>query len=59
MGSTAESAVRPVTSPDLGQPPGFPFCGPGLLVRVAPFAVVTVLAEVSLALPPGVQSQWR
>ena len=57
MGSTAESAVPPLMPPDPGQPPGFPFRGPGLLVRVAPFAVVTVLAEVSLALPPGVQSQ--
>jgi len=57
MGSTAESAVRPVTPPDPGQPPGFPFRGPGLLARVIPFAVVAVLAEVSLALPHGVQSQ--
>ena len=57
MGFTAESAVQPVMTPDPGRPPGFPFRGPGLLVRVLPFAVVTVLAEVSLALPPGVQSQ--
>ena len=57
MGSLAESAVRPVTPPDSGQPPGFRFRGPGLLARVVPFAVVAVLAEVSLALPePGVQS---
>jgi hypothetical protein len=38
---------------DLDQPPGYPFRGPGLLVRVAPFAAVAVLAEASLALPPG------
>lgn len=58
MGSTAESAVRPVTPLDPGQPPpGFPFRGPGLLARVVPFAVVAVLAEASLALPVGVQSQ--
>ena len=57
MGSLAQPAVRPVTPPDPGQPPGFPFRGPGLLARVVPFAVVAVLAEVSLALPgPGVQS---
>ncbi len=57
MGSLAESVVRPVMPPDPGQPPGFPFRGPGLLARVVPFAVVAVLAEVSLALPePGVQS---
>jgi signal transduction histidine kinase len=57
MGSIAESAAPLLTLPDPGQTAGFPFRGPGLLVRVAPFAVVTALAEVSLALPPGVQSQ--
>jgi len=59
MGSAAESEslVRAVTPPEPGQPPGFPFRGPGLLARVLPFAVVAVLAEVSLALPNGVQSQ--
>jgi signal transduction histidine kinase len=40
-----------------GQPPGFPFRGPVLGARVIPFAVVAVLAEISLALPPGVQSR--
>ncbi len=50
-----ERAARLGTGP--GQPPGFPFRGSGLLARVFPFAVVAVLAEVSLALPgPGVQS---
>ena len=59
MGSTAEfeSPARPVTPPEPGRPPGFPFRGPGLLARVVPFAVVAVLAEVSLALPNGVHSQ--
>ncbi len=57
MGSTADSEVRPVAPPGPERPPGFPFRGPGLLARVAPFAVVAVLAEVSLALPgSGVQS---
>lgn len=32
---------------------GPPFSGPGLLARVAPFALVAVAAEASLALPPG------
>jgi signal transduction histidine kinase len=32
-----------------------PFRGPGLLARVVPFAVVAVLAEVSLALPSGTE----
>ena len=41
---------------DPDQPPGYPFRGPGLLVRVAPFAAITVLAEASLALPPRPQS---
>ena len=32
---------------------GPPFSGPGLLAKVAPFALVAVAAEASLALPPG------
>jgi hypothetical protein len=43
---------------DLDQPPGYPFRGPGLLVRVAPFAAIAALAEASLALPPGPVSGW-
>lgn len=35
---------------------GYPFRGPGLAARVLPFAVVAVLAEVSVALPPGAAS---
>ena len=34
-------------------PDGSPFLGPGLLARAAPFALVAVAAEASLALPPG------
>jgi len=41
---------------DEQRPPGFPFRGPGVAARAVPFAVVAVLAEVSLALPPGLQS---
>jgi signal transduction histidine kinase len=37
---------------------GSAFQEPGLLVRAGPFAVVAVLAEASLALPPGPQSPW-
>lgn len=40
-------------SPVDGRPAGYPFRGPGLLVRVGPFAAIAVLAEASLALPPG------
>ena len=56
MGFTAESPVLPGTPPDEAQPPCLAFRGPRLLARAAPFAVVAVLAEVSVALPPGVQS---
>jgi signal transduction histidine kinase len=38
---------------DTDHPPGYPLRGTGLLVRVAPFAVIAVLAEASLMLPPG------
>jgi hypothetical protein len=38
---------------DLDRPPGYPFRGPGLLVRVAPFAAIAALAEASLALASG------
>ena len=41
-----------------GRSGGYPFRGPGLLTRVAPFAVVAVLAEASVALPPGPLSAW-
>lgn len=40
------------------QPPGYPFRGPGLLVRAAPFAAIAVLAEASLALPPDPAPAW-
>jgi len=39
--------------PDIAGEPGIPLQGPGLLTRVAPFAVVAVLAEVSLVLESG------
>ena len=39
------------------QTPGYPFRGRGLAARVLPFAVVAVLAEASLALPPGSTSE--
>ncbi len=38
------------------QTPGYPFRGRGLGARVLPFAIVAVLAEASLALPPGATS---
>ena len=44
------------TSVTHGEKAGAPFQGPGLWARVAPFAVVAVLAEASLALPTAVRS---
>jgi hypothetical protein len=40
-------------SPADGRRAGYPFRGPGLLARAGPFAAIAVLAEASLALPPG------
>lgn len=37
---------------------GYPFRGPGALVRVAPFAAIAALAEASLALPPRPRGLW-
>src|SRR5579875_3711175 len=39
--------------PDTASEAAVPLQGPGLLTRVAPFAVVALLAESSLALQPG------
>ena len=36
-----------------------PFSKPGLLARVGPFALVAVVAEASLALPPGIRVGHR
>jgi signal transduction histidine kinase len=56
MGSKAESAMLSGTSLLSGGTAGSPFQGPGLRARVAPFAIVAVLAEASLALPSGHES---
>ena len=53
MDPIADSALTAGISAAPGHPPGYPFRGPGLLARVAPFTVVVVLAEASLALPSG------
>jgi signal transduction histidine kinase len=41
-----------------GETGGSPFRGPALWARVAPFAIVAVLAEASLALPPYTKPGW-
>ncbi len=43
-------------SPATRRRSGYPFRGPGFAARVLPFAAVAVLAEVSVALPPGAAS---
>jgi signal transduction histidine kinase len=37
---------------------GYPFHGPETWARTIPFAAIAVLAELSLALPPGPRSAW-
>jgi signal transduction histidine kinase len=54
----ADSELTAGASPVDGRPAGYPFRGPGLLVRAGPFAAIAVLAEASLALPPGPASTW-
>ena len=51
MTPAAESHPTAGQLPAVGRPAGYPFRGPGLLVRVGPFAAIAVLAEASLALP--------
>src|SRR5271170_2871769 len=57
MASGSGSAAQPGLPPASGEAAGYPFRGPGLAARVIPFAAVAVLAEASLALPPGPRSQ--
>jgi signal transduction histidine kinase len=56
MGSRAESGMLSASSVAPGETARSPFWGPGLWARVAPFAVVAVLAEASLLLPSGTES---
>ena len=51
MGSRTESAPLSAISIPPGQKASFPFRRTGLWTRVAPFAIVAILAEASLALP--------
>ena len=53
MEPNAGTARLDEPSPGAYRPGGSPFQGPGLLARVGPFAAVAVIAEASLALPPG------
>jgi len=49
----SDSELTAGASPAGARPAGYPFRGPGLLARAGPFAAIAVLAEASLALPPG------
>ena len=53
MVPSADSPLVAGISAAPGRPPGYPFRGPALLARVAPFAIVMIVAEASLALPSG------
>jgi hypothetical protein len=58
MASDAGLSLSAEAAPADSRPAGYPFRGYGPLARVAPFAVVAILAEASLALPPGPGSAW-
>ena len=58
MVPAADSEPTTGALPAEGRRAGYPFRGPGLLARVGPFAAIAVLAEASLALPPGPASTW-
>ncbi len=53
MASPVDSAPTARVVSDPGGRADYPFRGPDQLARVAPFAAIAILAEASLALPPG------
>jgi signal transduction histidine kinase len=55
-GSPDAATPDPGLLPWARRAPGYPFRGPGWAGRVLPFAALAVLAEASLALPPGSSS---
>ncbi len=58
MAPAGSSPPRAEVLAGTADPPVHPFHRPGLLVRAAPFAAIAVVAEASLALPPGPGSAW-
>jgi signal transduction histidine kinase len=50
------SSLTGIDEPD--RPSGLPFRGPGLRMRVAPFAAIAILAEASLLLSPAPDPLW-
>ncbi len=53
MASPVDSALTTKVVSDPGWRADYPFRGPDQVARVAPFAAIALLAEASLALPPG------
>jgi len=58
MASRLRSALAAEAARAAAQQPGDPFHGPGFWARTIPFAAIAVVAEASLALPPGPRSLW-
>lgn len=58
MGPTTKAEAPTEVPADSAGLASAPLRGPGLLARVGPFAAVAVVAEASLALPPGPTSAW-
>jgi len=56
MASRFRSALAAEASRAAVRSPGYPFRGPGLWARAFPFAAIAVVAEASVALPPGPRS---
>jgi signal transduction histidine kinase len=58
MASRFRSALAAEAVRAAAEPAGYPFAGPGTWSRTLPFAAIAVVAELSLALPPGPRSAW-
>ncbi len=58
MASRFRSALAAENVQAATEPAGYPFHGPGTWARAMPFAVIAIVAELSLALPPGPRSTW-
>ncbi|HTX82177.1 MAG TPA: hypothetical protein VME44_08365 [Streptosporangiaceae bacterium] len=56
MTSRFRSAIAAEAARAAAQPAGYPFHGLGVRARAIPFAAIAVVAEASLALPPGPKS---
>jgi signal transduction histidine kinase len=57
MASRLRSALAAEAARAAAPLPAYPFRGPGIWARTIPFAAIAVVAEISLALPPGPRSR--